>query len=151
MIFQNAKALFVYAQSSDIRLDVRNGRLLIDAQEGVLSPHFKQCLAQHKQALIFLLSHYGLSREEIKNVAGEDWNDIKDDTKAIYALADAIYKQKLMKKGQVPPTYTSSTLCANCGLVPVPPERRKNGHVLLCPWCWNRLEGLPIPKYKTGA
>ncbi len=50
-------------------------------------------------------------------------------------------------EGKTPDHYTSTTTCNRCGPVPIwegcPPK------VLGCPWCFNRLKGLPIP-HKSG-
>ena len=46
-------------------------------------------------------------------------------------------------EGKTPDHYTSTTECKHCGSVPIwdgcPPE------VQGCPWCMNRVKGLPIP------
>ena len=50
---------------------------------------------------------------------------------------------RMRYEGKAPDHYTSATTCKHCGGVPIwegcPPE------VLGCPWCFNRLNGLPIP------
>ena len=46
--------------------------------------------------------------------------------------------------GRTPPSYTATTHCRGCGLVPIfagAPAR-----VDACPWCFNRTKGLPIPR-----
>jgi len=146
MNLQNAEALLSYAQSAGIKLAVQDDELLVDAPIGSLSPDLKRCLVQHKQSLIFLLSHHGFSQNELKREAQEDWQNIKNAPKALYALANALYKQRLREQEYIPPSYTSSTTCLNCGLVPIPPELKGNGKILFCPWCWNKAQGLSIPK-----
>ena len=51
--------------------------------------------------------------------------------------------------GAVPTCYTSSTTCSRCGPVPIwegcPPD------VLGCPWCFNRIKGLPMPMLRNAA
>ncbi len=50
---------------------------------------------------------------------------------------------EMREKGVVPDHYTAKTECKHCGPVPIwsgcPPQ--VNG----CPWCLNRLAGLPMP------
>ena len=137
-MIQNAQALLKYAKSCNININVEKKKLKIRAPKGLLSPEFKRCLIEHKQSLIFLISHYGFSQEELQRAAGEDWPDIKDNDKAIFALADALYKQRLIEQGKVPPSYTATAICASCGLVAIPPAFKGNGYIYSCPWCWVR-------------
>lgn len=52
--------------------------------------------------------------------------------------------QDMRSRGIVPDHYSATTECKRCGPVPIfegcPPE--VNG----CPWCLNRIKGLPIPR-----
>ena len=52
--------------------------------------------------------------------------------------------QEMRSRGIVPDHYSATTKCRRCGPVPIfegcPPE------VGGCPWCFNRLKGLPIPR-----
>jgi hypothetical protein len=49
----------------------------------------------------------------------------------------------IRERGEVPDHYTATTTCKHCGPVSIwagcPPA------VLGCPWCFNRMKGLPIP------
>lgn len=60
------------------------------------------------------------------------------------AYALAVCDRKLRERGIAPAHYTARTHCKGCGLVPIfegcPPQ------VEGCPWCWNRVKGLPVPK-----
>lgn len=51
---------------------------------------------------------------------------------------------EMREKGRAPDHYTARTECKHCGPVPIfagcPPE------VDGCPWCFNRIKGLPIPR-----
>ncbi len=57
--------------------------------------------------------------------------------------ADMVAIIEMREKGLVPDHYTSETECKHCGPVPIfegcPPQ------VMNCPWCLNRIKGLPIP------
>ena len=51
--------------------------------------------------------------------------------------------QDMRSRGVIPDHYTESTTCRRCGPVPIFPgvPTMVDG----CPWCFNRLRGLPIP------
>lgn len=51
---------------------------------------------------------------------------------------------QVRQRGQIPDSYTSTTDCARCGLVYVFPGAPSR--VDSCPWCSNRVRGLPIPR-----
>ena len=51
---------------------------------------------------------------------------------------------RMRERGEVPAHYTAITTCKQCG--PVPIFEGAGPHVLGCPWCFNRLQGLPMPK-----
>lgn len=57
------------------------------------------------------------------------------------------YCQRVAKEreaGLVPASYSSNTNCAGCGRVYIFPGAP--ARVDCCPWCFNRVRGLPIPK-----
>ncbi len=86
---------------------------------------------------------HGLTLTELEKAAGSDWLEVKADPKLAHAFANAIQTRRMRERGQVPSNYTSVTVCAGCGPVPIwvgAPE-----HVLACPWCFNRLAGRSIP------
>ena len=62
----------------------------------------------------------------------------------IPATIEMVAITEMRQKGVVPDHYTSTTTCKHCGPVPIwegcPPK------VLGCPWCFNRIKRLPIPK-----
>ena len=82
--------------------------------------------------------------EEPKKAAGDDWDEIKDDSTQIQALSELLIIERMRLKGIAPDHYTSTTTCKHCGPVPIfegcPPE------VQDCPWCFNRIKGQPIPE-----
>ena len=63
------------------------------------------------------------------------------------ALIRAIQTRRMRERGEVPPHYTEVTVCAHCGPVPIFPGVTER--VLGCPWCFNRMRSLPIPKVST--
>ncbi len=61
----------------------------------------------------------------------------------LQTFATAVCERHQRERGEVPSYYTAQTLCAGCGLVPIFPSCPDR--VTGCPWCWNRLKGLPVP------
>ncbi len=59
------------------------------------------------------------------------------------ALAHAMQTRRMRERGEIPPHYTEVTTCARCGPVHIFPgvPDRVDG----CPWCFNRVKGLPVP------
>lgn len=58
-------------------------------------------------------------------------------------VIEMLHIQHMRSRGIVPHHYTAKTQCKHCGPVPIwdgcPPQ------VTGCPWCFNRIGGLPIP------
>jgi hypothetical protein len=50
----------------------------------------------------------------------------------------------IRSRGDVPASYASTTFCEGCG--PVHIFQGAPPHVTACPWCANRVRGLPIPR-----
>ena len=94
-------------------------------------------------AIAEIADRHGLTLSELQQAAGPDWCDVEANIKLADALADAVKTRRMRERGQVPPNYTSVTVCAGCGPVPVWPDCPE--HVLACPWCFNRAAGKPIP------
>lgn len=84
--------------------------------------------------------------KKLKSFLGKDWDAYKNNPEALKLWADLLFTNNLMKQGQVPSNFTAITRCNSCGYVYVPSELTNGGSVLGCPWCWNRVKGLPIPK-----
>ncbi len=65
------------------------------------------------------------------------------------AAIEMVAITEMREKGICPDHYTSETTCKNCGPVPIwegcPPQ------VIGCPWCFNRLQGLPMPNVRTRS
>ncbi len=59
------------------------------------------------------------------------------------AMAHAIQTRRMRERGEVPAHYTATTTCKHCGPVPIFPGVPAT--VLGCPWCFNRVQGLPVP------
>ena len=89
-----------------------------------------------------------ISPGELKILAGDDWDEISNDPAQLEAMKHMVRTAKQIEAGQLPDHYTSTTTCKHCGPVPIwngcPPE------VLGCPWCFNRIKGLQIPKVNNN-
>ena len=89
---------------------------------------------------------HGISTQELKEFLGEDWKDYKDDPEALALWSDLLFKNQVIEQGKRPDNFMEITRCNSCDYVYVPSELTNGGNVLGCPWCWNRVKGLPIPK-----
>lgn len=92
------------------------------------------------------IKNHILSPEKLKSFLGGDWNDYKNNPEALEFWADLLSTNHLMEQGKLPDNFTATTWCDSCGHVYVPSELTNGGSVLGCPWCWNRVKGLSIPK-----
>ena len=84
-------------------------------------------------------------RSELQKQAADDWDEISQDSAQLIAFASLEATRQIRESGAIPDSYIAITTCAGCkSRVPIfagcPPE------ISGCPWCFNRLEGLPIPK-----
>ena len=85
--------------------------------------------------------------------SGSEWSELLENkngelTEAELPIAiEMVAITEMRERGIVPEHYTAETECKHCGPVPIfegcPPN--VNG----CPWCFNRIKGLPIP-HKLG-
>lgn len=90
------------------------------------------------------VERYGLTLADLKAVAGPDWSEVQHNPALLDALARALRTRRLRERGEVPAHYTAVTVCEHCGPVPIfqgVPEK-----VAGCPWCFNRIRGLTVPK-----
>lgn len=82
-----------------------------------------------------------------RNTAYGEKSELSEESSALAeALANAIQIRHMREKGEIPQHYTATTLCDGCGWVPIFPgvgERVKG-----CPWCFNRISGLPVPRVR---
>ena len=90
-------------------------------------------------------SKYGISLQTLKEFLGDDWDDYKSNPSSLELWANLLFKNRLISQGVVPDNFTAITHCNSCGDVYVPPTLVSEDSVLGCPWCWNRMEELPIP------
>ena len=57
---------------------------------------------------------------------------------------DMVAITQMRQKGIVPDHYTATTNCKHCGPVPIFEGNWPESDG--CPWCFNRIKGLPMPK-----
>ena len=71
-----------------------------------------------------------------------DWRKGTISTATLAAFAHSLAEHRAMEQGQIPSGFTERAHCRRCG----PVWLRVAGEVAGCPWCWNRVAGLPIPR-----
>lgn len=129
------------AKQHGATLRVRGGRIGI---WGRIPDSLLEELRRHRVTVALEL--LGLTVDELMQAAGDAW-EAMDSTDRI-RLAEAIATRKMREQGRVPKHYTAQTQCHGCGPVPIFPGAPRV--VLSCPWCFNRVRGLPIPRMKRN-
>lgn len=140
-----ARDIITYAEEHNIHISTREGQLILNAPKEVLTDEFLERAKQHKKQIITHITKdtvNGISLSELKEVAGKDWPDIEHDQKMIETLAASISVRHMRERGEIPPDYIHKAVCDGCG----PVWLFVSGHVQGCPWCFNRVTGLPIPR-----
>ncbi len=148
--------LLAEVQRHGIQLYAEGATLHYRAPRGALTADLKAELKTHKTKLLTLLEKsvaeriaqdHGLTLADLQQAADTDWADIENDPEALEALANSIQIRRMRERSEVPPHYTATTICAYCG--PVPIFAGVAERVAFCPWCFNRVTGLPVPKTPT--
>ncbi len=115
---------------------VEGDELVVSAPKGTLTPEVLAKLKSKKPDLF-------RSLKELQARAAHDWAEISADPAKLKAFAELVMITDMRRQGLVPDHYTATTNCKHCGPVPIfegcTPE--SDG----CPWCFNRLKGLPMP------
>ena len=122
-----------------IRVRPRGSSNVVVSPEKALTPELVERIKREKPALIRNL-------KRVRKDAGSDWEEISNDPQQLKAYFELLMIGDMRSKGIAPDHYTSITECIHCGPVPIfegLPEK-----VAGCPWCFNRIEGLPIPEGK---
>lgn len=84
-----------------------------------------------------------ISKADLRRIAGPDWDEIKGDPKSQECLSNLITIRLLRERGEIPAHYTSITECQHCGMVPI--WEGVPAKVFSCVWCFNRVDGKPMP------
>lgn len=121
--------------SKGIRVRVDGTDLLLSPKTS-LTPDLTSRIKKEKSALI-------QSLEAIQRMTGPGWPEIANDPSQLKLFTELLMIVEMREEGSCPDHYTATTECKHCGLVPIwpgcPPQ--VNG----CPWCFNRIGGLPMP------
>ena len=81
---------------------------------------------------------------ELRQEAGEEWEAVCADDRVLQAFGLAVLTRKMRERGLCPEGWTETSDCAECG--PIFTWPGSPAQVLGCPWCFNRVEGRPIPR-----
>ncbi len=84
------------------------------------------------------------TQSELQERAESDWEEIAADPAKLKAFAELVMITDMRHRGIVPDHYTATTNCKHCGPVPIFEGNWPESDG--CPWCFNRLQGLPMPK-----
>ncbi len=119
-----------------IRARVEGDEVVLSAPKGTLTP---EVIAKLKSKKPYLLR----SLKELQERAESDWAEISTDPAKLKALAELVMIEDMRHRGIVPDHYTATTHCKHCGPGPIFEGcwSESDG----CPWCFNRLKGLPMP------
>ena len=132
----SALPLLIEFWDKGIKVRVEGSELALTATKGALTSCLISRVKNEKSALL-------VSLDKIREKAGDDWMKVSNDPAQLKAFADLVVVSEMREQGIVPDHYTNSTKCKRCGPVPIfpgcPPQ------VIGCPWCFNRIKGLPIP------
>ncbi len=136
-------ALHIITEITDqgITARVEGDEVALSAPKGTLTPEVLAKLKSMKPELL-------RSLKELQERAKQDWPEISTNPAKLKAFAELVMIEDMRHRGIVPDHYTATTNCKHCGPVPIFegcwPE--SDG----CPWCFNRLQGLPIPGGNNG-
>jgi len=81
----------------------------------------------------------------LSKLAPEDFTDLEacsDPLPFLRSFAIACVWTAFRRQGIAPPTWTEAAHCDKCGPVYLWAPIKVTG----CPWCWNRLHGVNIPR-----
>jgi len=99
--------------------------------------------------LIRICQGADLDVRRVLRLARDDLNGLADYADCtLLAYARALLASDGRRRGAVPVDWTSACRCQGCGPVLLWDDAPLR--VLACPWCLNRLHGLPIPRPAAG-
>ncbi len=136
-------ALPILMEFSDkgIKVRVDGTDLALSAPIGTLTPAIVSRVREEKPAILDSLAW-------VREVAGSDWTDVSNDPEQLKDFADLLAIEDMRHRGIAPDHYTATAECRGCGLVPIfegLPDKVDG-----CPWCFNRIKGLQIPKVNNN-
>lgn len=114
-----------------------DGSDLVFSPKRALTPDLVERIKAGKPALLRDL-------QKVREQAGTEWDEISSDPKLLKAFYELLMIVEMRPQGIVPDHYIGTTTCKRCGPVPIFPGVPET--VDSCPWCFNRVKGLPIPQ-----
>ena len=133
-------ALPLISELADKGIRVRHeGSNVVVSPEKALTPDLVERIRDEKPILIKQLEKV---RQDVGDT-GNDWDEIGSDPEKLKNYYELLMIGEMREKGICPDHYTATTECIHCGPVPIfegVPEKVEG-----CPWCFNRIKGLPIP------
>jgi hypothetical protein len=132
----SAVPLLIEFAEKGIAIRVDGPELALSVPRGKLDADLVSRVRREKAEII-------CSLERVKAKAGPDWDEIADDPEQLKAFADMLVVEDMRQRGIAPDHYKATTVCRHCGAVPI--WRGCEPQVMGCPWCFNRIKGLPIP------
>jgi hypothetical protein len=133
----SALPLLIEFSEKGIKVRVEGSDLALTAPKGALTSSLVSRIKEEKTELL-------ISLDKIREKAGDDWLEVAKDPAQLKAFADLLAIEDMRQQGIVPDHYTATTVCRRCG--PVPIWEGCAPVVAGCPWCFNRIKGLPIPR-----
>ena len=115
---------------------VEGDELVVSAPKGTLTPEVLAKLKSKKPELL-------RSLRELQERAGSDWDEVSANPTKLKSFAELMMITDMRHRGIVPDHYTATTKCKHCGPVPIFEGNWPESDG--CPWCFNRLQGLPMP------
>lgn len=106
------------AEAEGVHLEAEAGEVYAS---GALTEDMVTRLRPHKADLLVYLTaqHHGLTMADLREAAGRDWPEVEATPALLETLACAVSARRMRERGEVPPSYTSTTICAGCGPVPI--------------------------------
>ena len=92
---------------------------------------------------------YGVPLSELQELAGDDWQVLENDHGQLECFAHAVMTRRMRESGLRPPHYIQRSECDRCG--PVWLWQGAPDNVSGCPWCFNRINNLMIPRPHHSA
>ena len=114
---------------------VEGNEIALSAPKGTLTPEVIAKLKSKKPDFL-------RSLKELQERAEQDWEEISADSAKLKSFAELVMITDMRHRGIVPDHYTATTNCKHCGPVPIFEGCWPESDA--CPWCFNRLRGLPM-------
>jgi len=135
----SALAIITEITDQGITARVEGDEVALSAPKGTLTPEVIVKLKSKKPELL-------RSLKELQERAAQDWTEISTDPAKLKSFAELVMIEDMRHRGIVPDHYTATTHCKHCGPVPIFEGCWPESDA--CPWCFNRLQGLPMPGVK---